>query len=61
MREDLDACLECGYNAMVDRKALLEVLIQGTVPQAMSVVEAFGFEGVEACSSEAGKPYDHPL
>lgn len=34
--------------AMVDRKTLLEILIQrGLFPQAMSVVEAFGFEGVE--------------
>ena len=33
---------------MVDRKTLLEILIQrGLFPQAMSVVEAFGFEGVE--------------
>lgn len=34
--------------AMVDKKILLEILIQrGLFPQAMSVVEAFGFEGVE--------------
>lgn len=49
--EDLDACLEMmDYReyAMVDRKTLLEILIQrGLFPQAMSVVEAFGFEGVE--------------
>ncbi|MFR7395618.1 MAG: DUF5717 family protein [Blautia wexlerae] len=49
--EDLDACLEMmDYReyAMVDRKILLEILIQrGLFPQAMSVVEAFGFEGVE--------------
>lgn len=48
---DLDACLEMmDYReyAMVDRKTLLEILIQrGLFPQAMSVVEAFGFEGVE--------------
>ena len=36
--------------AMVDKKILLEILIQrGLFPQAMSVVEAFGFEGVEEC------------
>ena len=48
--EDLDACLEMmDYReyAMVDRKTLLEILIQrGLFPQAMSVVEAFGLEGV---------------
>ena len=34
--------------AMVDKKILLEILIQrGLFPQAMSVVEAFGFEGVD--------------
>ena len=51
--EDLDACLEMmDYReyAMVDKKILLEILIQrGLFPQAMSVVEAFGFEGVEEC------------
>ena len=49
--EDLDTCLEMmDYReyAMVDKKILLEILIQrGLFPQAMSVVEAFGFEGVD--------------
>lgn len=49
--EDLDTCLEMmDYReyAMVDKKILLEILIQrGIFPQAMSVVEAFGFEGVD--------------
>ena len=49
--EDLDACLEnMDYReyAMVDKKTLLEILIQrGLFPQAMSVVEAFGFEGTD--------------
>ena len=49
--EDLDVYLKrMDYReyAMVDKKTLLTILIQrGLFPQAMSVVEAFGFEGVD--------------
>ena len=49
--ENLDVYLETmDYReyAMVDKKTLLTILIQrGLFPQAMSVVEAFGFEGVD--------------
>ena len=49
--EDLDVYLEMmDYReyAMVDKKTLITILIQrGLFPQAMSVVEAFGFEGVD--------------
>lgn len=49
--EDLDVYLQrMDYReyAMVDKKTLLTILIQrGLFPQAMSVVEAFGFEGVD--------------
>ena len=49
--EDLDSRLKLmDYReyALVDKKELLEILIQrGLFPQAMSVIEEFGFEGVD--------------